>query len=55
MLAISDIFVKDINLKQLKEGILLPLAKAVDYMAFVCVNVTWCGSLTASLCEVGGV
>lgn len=55
MLAVSDIFVKDIKLKQLKEGHPVAPGEAVDYMAFVCVNVRWRGSLTASRCEGGGV
>lgn len=35
--AVSDIFVKDIKLKQLKEWHPVAPGEAVDYMAFVCV------------------
>ncbi len=34
VLAVSDIFVKDIKLKQLKEGHPVAAGEAVDYMAF---------------------
>lgn len=37
MQAVSDIFVEDIKLKQLKEWHPVAPGEAVDYMAFVCV------------------
>lgn len=50
MLAVSDIFCEGHRIKTIERG----HGEAVDYMAFVCVNVRWRGSLTASLCEGGG-
>ena len=55
MLVVSDIFVKDVGLKQLKRGHPLAPGEAVDYMAFVCVDVRYHGVLIASLCEGDGV
>lgn len=54
MLAVSEIFVKHMKLKQLSEGIRVAAAGAVDYLPFVCISVRWRFGLMATRCEGSG-